>query len=148
MWTRHIVNQGAKIQGQILFCSKIIVQRDGERDSHNGLKIANSRWRERCNPWAKNNINCETRRHFSILILLWMTWIGNFKVLFSQSTFCILYSLQSKAIRIGSVLEITTFSSQSATISVASLLLHVVFFDLNRFLVVCSSMFSWLPVFC
>ena len=34
----------------------------------------------------------------------------------------------------GSVPETTTFSSQSATISVASLLSYVVFFDLNRFL--------------
>jgi len=52
-----------------------------------------------------------------------------FKVLFSpvaQSTVCILYSLQSKV-------ETTTFSSQCATILVASLLLYVVFFDLNRF---------------
>ena len=32
----------------------------------------------------------------------------------------------------GSVPETTTFSSQSATILVASLLLYVVFFDLNR----------------
>ena len=30
---------------------------------------------------------------------------------FSQSTVCVLYSLQSKAIRTGSVLETTTFSS-------------------------------------
>jgi len=35
----------------------------------------------------------------------------------------------------GSVLETTTFSSQSATILVASLLLYVVFFDLNRFFI-------------
>ena len=42
---------------------------------------------------------------------------------FPQSTVCILYSLQSKVIRMGSVLETTTFSSQSATILVASLLL-------------------------
>jgi len=34
----------------------------------------------------------------------------------------------------GSVLETTTFSSQSATI-VASLLLYVVFFDLDRFFI-------------
>ena len=54
---------------------------------------------------------------------------------FPQSTVCILYSLQSKAICMGSVLEITTFSSQSATILVASLLLYVVFFDLNKFFV-------------
>ena len=53
-----------------------------------------------------------------------------------------------KAIRIGSVLETTTFSSQSATILVASLLLYIVFFDLNRFSSIpSSSMFSWLPVF-
>jgi len=45
-----------------------------------------------------------------------------------QPTVYILYSLQSKAIRIGSVLETTTFSSPSATILVASLLPHVVFF--------------------
>jgi len=32
----------------------------------------------------------------------------------------------------GSVLETTTFSSQSATVFVASLLSYVVFFDLNR----------------
>jgi len=57
-----------------------------------------------------------------------------FKVLFFQSTVCILYSLQSKAIRMGSVLETTTFSSQSATVLVASLLLCVVFFDFSRFL--------------
>jgi len=66
-------------------------------------------------------------------------------------TVCILYSLQSKATRLGCVLETTTFSSQSATILVASLLLYLVLFDLNRFLVVCSSsssssMFSRLPV--
>jgi len=53
---------------------------------------------------------------------------------FSQSTVCILYSLQSKAIRTGSALETTTFSPQSATVLVASLLLYVVFFDLHRFL--------------
>ena len=41
---------------------------------------------------------------------------------------------QSKAP--GSVLETTTFSSQSATILVASLLLYVVIFDLNRLLYV------------
>jgi len=40
----------------------------------------------------------------------------------------------AKAIRTGSALETTTFSSQSATILVASLLLYVVFLDLNRFL--------------
>ena len=47
-----------------------------------------------------------------------------------------LCSLKSKAIRMGSDLETTTFSSQSATILAASLLLqaYVVFFDLNRFL--------------
>ena len=53
-----------------------------------------------------------------------------------QSTVCILYSLQSKVIRTGSALETTTFSSQSATVLVASLLLYVVFCDLNR----CNSM--------
>jgi len=37
---------------------------------------------------------------------------------------CILYSLQSKAINMGSVPGTTTFSSQSATILVASLLLY------------------------
>jgi len=52
---------------------------------------------------------------------------------------CLLYSLLSKAIRMGSVLETTTFSSQSGTILVASLLLYVFFLDLNRFLVVCIS---------
>jgi len=55
---------------------------------------------------------------------------------FPWSTVCILYSLQSKVIRTGSVLETTTFSSQSATILVASLLLYVVFFDLNKFFIV------------
>jgi len=49
---------------------------------------------------------------------------------------CILGPLQSKAIRTGSVLETTTFSSQSATILVTSLLLDVVFFDLSRYFVV------------
>jgi len=53
---------------------------------------------------------------------------------FPQSTVCIPYSLQSKAIRTGSALETTTFSSQSATVLVASLLLYIVFFGLNRFL--------------
>ena len=48
---------------------------------------------------------------------------------FPQSTVCILYSLQSKAIRTGSVPGTTTFSSQSATILVASLLLYIVFLD-------------------
>jgi len=38
------------------------------------------------------------------------------------------------SIRVGSVLETTTFSSQSATILVASLSLYVAFLDLNRFL--------------
>ena len=54
---------------------------------------------------------------------------------FPQSTVYILYSLQSKVIRrpTGSALETTTCSSQSATVLVASLLLYVVFFDLNRF---------------
>ena len=52
---------------------------------------------------------------------------------FPQSTVCILYSLQSKVIRMGSVPGTTTFSCQSATILVASLLLYVVFFDLNIF---------------
>ena len=54
-------------------------------------------------------------------------------MVFSQSTVCILYSLQSKAIHMGSVLKTTTFSSQPATILVASLILYVDFFDLNRF---------------
>ena len=54
---------------------------------------------------------------------------------FPQPTVYILYSLQSKVglIRTGSALETTTCSSQSATVLVASLLLYVVFFDLNRF---------------
>jgi len=55
---------------------------------------------------------------------------------FPQSTVCILYSLQSKAIRMGSVLETTTFSSQSATILVASLLLYVVIFELNKKIII------------
>ena len=55
---------------------------------------------------------------------------------FPKSTVYILYSLQSKVIRTGSALETTTFSSQSATILVAGLLLYVVFFDLNRFFIV------------
>ena len=70
----------------------------------------------------------------SILIPLWMTWIGNFlRCCFPQPTVYILYSLQSKVIRTGSALETTTFSSQSATVLVTSLLLYVDFFDLNRF---------------
>jgi len=56
-----------------------------------------------------------------------------FKLLFPQPTVYILHSLQSKVIRTGSALETTTCSSQSATVLVASLLLYVVFFDLNRF---------------
>ena len=36
----------------------------------------------------------------------------------------------------GSVLETTTFSSQSATILVASLLLYVVIFDLNKKIII------------
>jgi len=56
-----------------------------------------------------------------------------FRCCFPQSTVCILYSLQSKVICKGSALETTTFSSQFATVLVASLLLYVVFFDLNRF---------------
>ena len=44
--------------------------------------------------------------------------------------------MHDDAIRMGSVLEITTFSYQAATIFVASLLLYVVFFDLNRFFIV------------
>jgi len=52
---------------------------------------------------------------------------------FPQPTVYILYSLQSKVIRTGSAVETTTSSSQSATVLVASLLLYVVFFDLNRF---------------
>jgi len=56
------------------------------------------------------------------------------KCCFPQSTVCILYSLQLKAIRTGSALETTTFSFQSATILVASLLLYVVFFDLNIYI--------------
>ena len=69
---------------------------------------------------------------------------------FPQPTVYILYSLQSKVICTGSALETTTCSSQSATVLVASLLLYVVFFDLNRFSSICSnpsSMFSSLPVF-
>ena len=78
------------------------------------------------------------------MILLWMAWIGDFlKCCFPQSTVCILNSLQSKAIRTGSALETTTFSSQSATVLVASLLLYLVFFDLNRFFIV----FVCFPVF-
>ena len=70
----------------------------------------------------------------SILIPFWMTWIGNFlSCCFPQPTVYILYSLQSKVIRTGSALETTTCSSQSATVLVASLILYVVFFDLNRF---------------
>ena len=70
----------------------------------------------------------------SVLILLWMSWIGIFKVLFSPAH-CLhsLYSLQSNVIHIGSALETTTFSCQSATSLVASLLLYVVFFDVNMF---------------
>jgi len=52
---------------------------------------------------------------------------------FPQPTVYILYSVQSKVIRTCSALETTTCSSQSATVLVASLLLYVVFFDLNRF---------------
>ena len=44
--------------------------------------------------------------------------------------------MHDDAIRMGSVLETTTFSYQAATIFVASLLLYVVFFDLNRFFIV------------
>ena len=43
---------------------------------------------------------------------------------------CLQYQL--KVISTGSALETTTFSSQSATVLVASLLLYVVFFGLNR----------------
>jgi len=50
---------------------------------------------------------------------------------FPQPTVYILYAIQSEVIRTGSALETTTFSSQSATVLVASLLLYVVFFDLN-----------------
>ena len=50
-----------------------------------------------------------------------------FKVLFPQSTVCIRYSLQLKAIHMGSVPGTTTFSSQSAIILDATLLLYVVF---------------------
>ena len=56
-----------------------------------------------------------------------------FKLLFSPAH-C-LHSLlpQSKVIRTGSALETTICSSQSATVLVASVLLYVVFYDLNRF---------------
>jgi len=50
--------------------------------------------------------------------------------------------LDKRTIRTGSALETTTFSSQSATILVANLLLYVVFFDLNRFYFYCLCMFS------
>jgi len=60
-------------------------------------------------------------------------WDRTRDLLIACPTPCILYSLQSKVIRTGSALETTTFSSQSATVLVASLLLYVVFFDLNRF---------------
>ena len=50
-----------------------------------------------------------------------------FKVLFPQSIVCIRYSLQLKAIHMGSVPGTTTFSSQSAIILDATLLLYVVF---------------------
>ena len=60
--------------------------------------------------------------------------VGNFlSCCFPQPTVYILYSLQSKVIRTGSALETTTCSFQSATVLVASLLLYVAFFDLNRF---------------
>jgi len=65
-----------------------------------------------------------------------------FKVLFSP-VHC-LYSLLSavKSIHMGSVPGTTTFSSQSATILDASLLLYVVFFDLSTF--VLSSLYVFL----
>ena len=68
-----------------------------------------------------------------ILMLLWLTSVGNFlKCCFSQPTVCILYSLQSKAIQMGSIPGTITFSSQSVTsVLDATLLLYVVFFDLN-----------------
>ena len=58
-----------------------------------------------------------------------------FQVLYPSPfpTVYILYCLRSAVIRTGSALETTTCSSQSATVLVASLLLYVVVFDLNRF---------------
>ena len=51
-----------------------------------------------------------------------------------QPTVFILYSLQSKAIYIGSVPGTTTLSCQSATSNLdATLLLYAVFIDLNTF---------------
>jgi len=53
---------------------------------------------------------------------------------------------------VGSVLETTTFSSQSATILVASLSLYVAFLDLNRFLlhvflIASFNFFAWSSVY-
>jgi len=57
-----------------------------------------------------------------------------FKVLYSPAhSFCILYSLLSKATHMGSVPATITFSCQSATsILDANILLYAVFIDLNR----------------
>ena len=67
------------------------------------------------------------------------------KCCFPQSTVCILYSRRSKTIHMGSVLETTTFSSQCATILVASLLLYVVIVlllsSLPVFFHACSSVY-------
>jgi len=84
--------------------------------------------------------------YICLLVSVWLlSWWHYLRHCFPQSIVCILYSLQSKAIRMGSALETTTFCCQSATILVASLLIYVVFFDLNRFL--WSFYVSWLPVF-
>ena len=92
------------------------------------------------------NSNCILSVNVLILMLLWLTWMGNFlKCCFPQSTVCILYSLQSKAIRMGFIPGTTTFSSQSATLILnTTLLLYVVFLHLNRFLL--SSLYVFLTV--
>ena len=80
---------------------------------------------------------CKYRYHFVSVcfdIDAIMVDIGRkfLKCCFSQPTVCILYSLQSKAIQMGSVPGTIAFSSQSVTsILDATLLLYVVFFDLN-----------------